>query len=250
MPTTPSRLRPLLLALALLAAAGGATTALAQVPPVPVPVTGPDATLLTIAASAEARRVPDVATLSAGVVTQAGDAQAAMRDNAVRMEGVMAALRKAGVDERDIRTAGVNLYPQYRHPENGSPTITGYQASNTVEVTIRDIARIGAAMDALVASGANHVNGPVFSIDKPDEARDEARRAALEDARARADMYARALGLRVRRIASISEGGTGGPVMPYGMARMEAAVASADTPISPGDNVVSANLQVVFELGR
>ena len=247
MPATPRRLHPLLLALALVAAVG-ATPALAQAPP--VPVAGPDATLLTIAASAEARRVPDVATLSAGVVTQAGDAQAAMRENAMRMEGVMAALRAAGVAERDIRTAGVNLYPQYRHPENDIPTITGYQASNTVEVTVRDIARIGAAMDALVASGANHVNGPAFSIDKPGEARDEARRAALEDARARADMYARALGLRVRRIASISEAGTGGPVMPYGMARMEAAVASADTPISPGENVVSANLQVVFELGR
>src|SRR5690606_31330635 len=115
MPTTPRRLRPLLLALALLATPGGATTALAQVPPVPVPVTGPAATLLPIAARAEARRVPAVATLSAGVATQAGDAQAALRHNAVRTEGVMAALRKAGAAERDIRTAGVNLSPQYRH---------------------------------------------------------------------------------------------------------------------------------------
>ena len=243
-----SRLRPLLLAVGLLAAAGTATAALAQAPL--APAAGPDATLLTIAASADARRVPDVATLSAGVVTQAGDAQAAMRQNATQMEGVMAALREAGIAERDIRTAGVNLYPQYRHPENGNPAITGYQASNTVEVTVRDIARIGPTMDALVASGANHVNGPSFSIDKPGEAHDEARRAALEEARARAEMYAQTLGLRVRRIVSISEGGAGGPVRPYGMARMEAVASSTDTPVSPGENVVSANLEIVFELGR
>lgn len=242
------RLRPLLLSLAIAATAGTATAAFAQSPQAP-PVSA-DGTLLTIAASAEARRVPDVATLSAGVVTQAADAQAAMRANAEQMEGVMAALRQAGIPERDIRTTGVNLHPQYRHSPDDSPAITGYQASNTVEVTVRDIARIGPTMDALVASGANHVNGPAFSIDKPAEARDEARRAALEEARTRAGMYAGALGLRVRRIVSISEAGPGGPVMPYAMARMESAMGGADTAISPGENVVSANLEIVFELGR
>ena len=242
----PSTLRPLLLALAIAVVA--APVAASAQAPAALPAS-PDGTLLTISASAEARRVPDVAAVSAGVVTRAADAQAAMRDNAARMEGVMTALREAGIAPRDIRTTGVNLHPQYHHPENGTATINGYEASNTVEVTVRDIARIGPALDALVASGANHVNGPAFSIDEPAEARDEARRAALEDARTRAGMYAEALGLRVRRIVSISEGGPSGPVMPYAMARMES-TASADTPISPGENVVSANLEIVFELGR
>lgn len=238
-----ARLRPLLLVIGL--AAVTATAARAQVPAAPAAT---DGTLLTIAASADARRVPDIATLSAGVITQAADAQAAMRDNAAQMERVMSALRAAGIAERDIRTTGVNLHPQYRHAEDSAPTITGYQAGNTVEVTVRDIARIGPTMDALVASGANHVNGPSFSIDKPGEARDEARRDALEDARTRARMYAEALGLQVRRIVSISEAAAGGPIRPVGMARME--MASADTSISPGENVVSANLEIVFELGR
>lgn len=245
-PAATARLRPLFLVLGL-AAAATATAARAQAPM--APVSGTDGTLLTIAASADARRVPDIATLSAGVITQAADAQAAMRDNAVQMERVMSALREAGITGRDIRTTGVNLHPQYRHAEDSAPTITGYQAGNTVEVTVRDIAGIGPTMDALVASGANHVNGPSFSIDKPGEARDEARREALEDARTRARMYAGALGLQVRRIVSISEAGPGGPVRPLGMARMEMA-ASADTSISPGENVVSANLEIVFELGR
>ncbi|MCE7033145.1 SIMPL domain-containing protein [Lysobacter sp. GX 14042] len=243
--TTRLRLPPLLLALGLATAATAVATAHAQVPMVPA---SNDGTLLTIAASADARRVPDIATLSAGVISQAADAQAAMRANAGQMDGVMATLRKAGIAERDIRTTGVNLHPQYRHSEDSAPQITGYQANNTVEVTVRDIAKIGPTMDALVASGANHVNGPSFSIDRPAEARDEARRAALEDARARARMYAETLGLRVRRIVSISEGAPGGPAHPMGMARME--MASADTAISPGENVVTANLEIVFELGR
>lgn len=242
---TGNRLRTLVVALALAAAAAP----IAHAQQAKVPVASADGTLLTIAASAEARRVPDIASLSAGVVSQASDAQAAMQANARQMEGVMAALEKAGIAERDIRTTGVNLHPQYRHSEDSAPAITGYQASNTVEVTVRDIARIGPTMDALVASGANHVNGPSFSIDQPGEARDEARRVALEEARERATMYAEALGLRVRRIVSISEARTGGPVYPLGMARMEMASA-ADTSVSPGENVVSADLEIVFELGR
>ena|SRR5690606_16863111 len=244
--TTCTRLRPLILALGFAAAASAAT---AHAQPADGVLASPDGTLLTIAASAEARRVPDIATLSAGVVSQAADAQAAMQANARQMEGVMAALREAGIAERDIRTTGVNLHPQYRHSEDSAPLITGYQASNTVEVTVRDIARIGPTIDALVASGANHVNGPSFSIDEPGEARDEARRQALDEARQRASMYADALGLRVRRIVSISEGRQGGPVYPLGMARMEMASA-ADTPVPPGENVVGADLEIVFELGR
>src|SRR5690606_36053684 len=128
--------------------------------------------------------------------------------------------------------------------------LTGYVSSIVVEVTVGDIDQMSPNMDALVASGANHVNGPAFSIGEPGEARDEARRAALEDARTRAAMYAGALGLRVRRIVSISEAGPGSPVMPYAMARMESAMGGADTPISPGENVVTASLEGVFELGR
>jgi len=244
--TTCKRLRPLILAIGF-AVAVAATSAHAQLPN--GSMASADGTLLTVAASAEARRVPDIATLSAGVVSQAADAQAAMQANARQMEGVMAALREAGIAERDIRTTGVNLHPQYRHSDDSAPSITGYQASNTVEVPVRDIARIGPTIGALVANGANHVNGPSFSIDEPGEARDEARRQALEEARGRATMYAEALGLRVRRIVSIREGRQGGPVYPLGMARMEMASA-ADTSISPGENAVGADLEIVFELGR
>lgn len=208
-----------------------------------------DGTLVSIQANAEASRVPDVATISAGVVTQAADANAAMRANAEQMDRVMKAVRAAGIAERDIQTSGISVHPQYRYGDNQPPTITGYQASNTVSIKVRDIARLGEVLDALVASGANQVNGPSFEIDRPEAVYDEARRDALELARARAEMYAKSLGMRVRRIVSISEGGGLQPPVPMMKAMaMDARMESA--PVAPGETTLSASLDVVFELGN
>jgi len=234
---------PLLLALSL--ALGAPMTAHAQNVPATVAA---DATLLNISAQAQAHRVPDVATLSAGVVTQAADGNGAMRDNAVQMDKVMAAVKAAGIAERDIQTSGINLSPQYRYAENEAPKIIGYQASNTVSLKVRDITRLGKVLDSLAAQGANQINGPSFEIDQPEPVYDEARLAALKKAQARAETYAKSLGLRVRRIVSISEG-NGGGFAPMPMPMM-ARAAKADTAVSPGETTLSVNLDVVFELGR
>ena len=208
-----------------------------------------DGTLLSVSAHAEASRVPDVATMSTGVVTQSADANAALKANSAQMNKVVAAIRAAGIAERDIRTSGINIHPQYRYAENQPPVITGYQASNTVSIRVRDVARLGEVLDALVASGANQVNGPNFEIDQPEAVYDEARRAALELAQARARMYADALGLRVRRIVSVSEGGGFQPPVPMLKAMaMDARAESA--PVAPGETTLGASLDVVFELGR
>lgn len=204
-------------------------------------------TLLSVSSQADVRRAPDIATLSTGVVTQAADANAAMRANAAQMEKVVAAVRAAGIEARDIRTSGIHLNPQYRYAEHQPPVISGYQASNTIDITVRDLARLGKILDALVATGANQINGPSFDIENKDEGLDEARRKALEKARARADMYAGSLGMRVRRIVSISEGAHVGPPVPMMGMRMEKAM-DASTPVSPGENVLSVNLDIVFEL--
>jgi hypothetical protein len=227
-----------------------AGAAVAQTAPVAAPMIPSDGTLLSVSAEAEARRVPDVATVSAGVVTQAVDANAAMRANATQMDKVMAAIKAAGIAERDIRTSGVSLNPQYKYVENQSPTITGYQASNTVDLKVRDVARLGKVLDALVASGANQVNGPNFEIDQPEPVYDQARRDALQKAQARAEMYAKALGVKVRRIVSIDEGGGYRPPVPMPMMAMARAKAESDTTIAPGETTLTANLNVVFELGR
>lgn len=242
-------LRPLMLSIALaLGAAMPNAHAQVQQPGYAIPA---DGTLLSVAVQAESRRVPDVATISAGVVTQAADANAAMRDNATQMEKVMAAIRAAGIAERDIQTSGINLNPNYKYVENAPPTIVGYQASNTVNVKVRDLSKLGKVLDTFVEQGANQINGPSFEVDKPDEAYDEARIAAIKKAQARAQTYADALGLKVRRIVSISEGGASFPrPMPMLQAMASDARMNKETSVSPGESTLSANIEVVFELGR
>jgi uncharacterized protein YggE len=246
-----SRIRTRLYALALVPflVPGFAMTASAQSSSAPSSPSPADGTLLSIGAEARTTRIPDIATLSGGVVTQAADANGALRANAEQMTRVMAAIKAAGIAERDVQTAGISIYPQYRYAENQPPAITGYQASNTVNVKVRDVSRLGKVLDALVASGANQINGPSFEIDDPEAAYDEARRNALKKAQARAEMYAATLGLRVRRIVSINEGGGYSPPSPMPMMKM-AAMETADTPVSPGETSLSASLSVVFELGK
>ncbi|WP_028920628.1 SIMPL domain-containing protein [Pseudoxanthomonas suwonensis] len=231
---------------ALLALALSAPAAAQSVGAPPLP---PDSTLLSVSAQAEASRAPDIATVSAGVVTQAADGNTAMRQNAEQMNRVLAAIRAAGVADKDVQTSGINLHPQYRYEENQPPRITGYQASNTVNVKLRDVAKMGKVLDALVASGANQINGPSFGIDDPEPLYDQARVEALRRARDRAETYAKALDLRVRRIVSISEGGAAMPVPMPRMAMMKAD-AYESTPVAAGESSVSVNLDVVFELGR
>ena len=247
--TMPYALRPLMLATAL-AFGATMTAACAQSATAPGYAVPADGTLLSVSAQAEAKRVPDVATISTGVVTQAADANAAMRANAEQMSKVVAAIKAAGIAERDVQTSGISVNPQYRYAENQPPTITGYQANNTVSLKVRDIAKLGKIMDALVAQGANQINGPSFEVDKPDEGYDEARLAALKKAEARAETYAKALGLRVRRLVSISEGGGGfQPPIPM-MRAMTMEKATADTSVSPGESTLSVSIDVVFELGK
>ncbi len=209
-----------------------------------------DGTLLNVSAQAEASRAPDVATISAGVVTQAADGNAAMRQNAEQMARVVAAIKAAGIADKDVQTSGISLNPQYRYAENEPPKITGYQASNNVSLKVRDIARLGKVLDALASVGANQINGPTFEIDQPEPVYDQARLEALKKAQARAETYAKALGLKVRRIVSISEGGNGFRPVPMMAMRAQAMDKMESTPVQPGESTVSVSLDVVFELGR
>ncbi len=206
-------------------------------------------TLLQVSAQGEVRRVPDVAEIGVGVVTQAADAQAALKANAEQMNRVVAAVRRAGIEDKDVQTSGVNLQPQYQYGENVPPKLNGYQANNRVSVKVRDVGEIGKVLDALVAQGANQIDGPTFTLDKPDVALDEARRVALKKAQARADMYADAIGLKVARIVSIDESGAGfQPPRPMMMAKAEMAMDASTTPVMPGEQTHAVSLNVVFEL--
>ena len=210
------------------------------------PAVNPGATRLEIDATGEVTRTPDVVAISAGVVTQGSNAARALADNAEQMTATIAALRRAGVETRDLRTSAVRLQPQYRYTDGQPPAITGYQATNQVAVRLHDVAGSGKVLDALVAAGANQIDGPDLSIDQPDAALDEARTQALAIARARAELYARAAGLHVRRIVQISETGNSMPIArPMAMMAM---AKRADTPIEAGETKLSVSLHVTFEL--
>ncbi|MGP7796643.1 SIMPL domain-containing protein [Sphingomonas sp. CLY1604] len=233
------------LALVAMPAAASAQVAPTAVEPL-IPAQG---TVLDISAEGRTTRVPDLATIRAGVVSQAATAAAALADNAQRMARVTAALKRAGIAERDIATASVGLSPQYRYTDGQPPAITGYQATNTVSVRFRDVARAGTVLDTLVAQGANQIDGPNLSIDTPDAALDEARTDAVKRARARADLYAAAAGMKVVRLISIAEAGqdAGGPGQPpIFLAR--AMKADAPTAIAPGEKDVTVTLSVRFLL--
>lgn len=215
-----------------------------------MPAILPDGTILDVSATGKTMRTPDLATIDAGVVTQGATAAAALSDNSTRMAKVLAALKSAGVESRDIATSTVRLSPQYRYADNQPPAITGYQATNTVSVKFHDIKKAGGILDALVAQGANQIDGPNLSLANPDAALDEARADAVARAKARAELYAKAAGLTVSRIVSIDENGENAgapPPRPMMFARA-AAAPQADTAIEPGTTDVTVTLSVRFLL--
>jgi uncharacterized protein YggE len=206
-------------------------------------------TRLDVSATGEVTRVPDVAIISAGVVTRQSTATAAIQEAADRMSRVLAALKRAGVEDRDIQTSSVSLNPEYRYENNQPPQLVGYSASNQLTIRFRDIRNSGKILDALVSQGANQINGPNLTIDKPEAALDEARAKAVAAARARADLYARSLGLRVVRVVSVSESGGYAPPPPMPpMVMMAERSQAADTKIVPGEQKLQVTLGVTFEL--
>lgn len=237
------------------AVSGAASPAMAQAVS-PGPVVAPGNSVLTVSADGRSARTPDLAVFSAGVTTQAKTASAALARNAEQMNAVIAALKASGIAERDIQTSNLSVNPLYGQPradENGNvigdPVIIGYQATNQVEVKQRNIAGYGKTIDTLVSAGANQVNGPSFQLDNPDAASDEARIEAMKKARARADLYAKAAGLTVKRILTISESGGYAPQPMVMYARAEKMMAGAPSPVATGEVQVGANVTVTFELG-
>jgi len=236
----------LLAAALVVAAAMPAAADAQQAPSITQTIAG---TRLDINATGEVTRVPDLAVITAGVVTRSATAGGAIQQTATRMARVREALRQAGIADRDIQTSNISLEPQYTYANNQPPKLNGYAATNQLSIRFRDIENTGKILDALVAQGANQINGPNLTIDKPEAALDEARAKAVAAARARADLYARSLGMRVVRVVSVSESGGSFPVPPpmpmY--ARAEAAQA-ADSKIDPGEQKLQVNLAITFEL--
>jgi uncharacterized protein YggE len=230
---------------ALLGAATLPSAAIAQQVTINQTIAG---TRLDINATGEVTRVPDLATISAGVVTRSANASSAMQQAAARMARVREALRRAGIADRDIQTSNVSLSPDYVYAKDQPPRISGYSASNQVTVRFRDIASTGKILDALVEQGANQISGPNLSIEHPEAALDDARTRAVAAARARAELYARALGMRNVRIDSVSESGGYAPPPPMPPMVMAARAERDQTQIDPGEQKLQVGVAMTFEL--
>jgi uncharacterized protein len=194
---------------------------------------------------------PDKADISVGVSTRAMTAKDALEKNAAEMNNVFTALQKAGIEKKYIQTEGLSLYPQFDYSQNNeTPRVTGYQASNTVNVTVHDLKNLGATLDSLVAAGVNQINGPSFGVTEHDQYLDKARAAAVKKARNRADIYATAAGAKAGRLLSISESTFAAgppPAIPMMRSAMAADMA-APTPVSPGEVGMTVTVQLRFEL--
>lgn len=221
--------------------------------PMPMPMTHAmpaPATTLSLGAYGEVRTTPDMATITLGVTTEGATAVAAMRANSERMNQVVAALRRGGLGERDIQTSGLNLNPQYVYEQNQPPRLTGYQASNMVTIRVMDLARLGPAIDAAVASGANQMHGISFGLKDPDAAENEARRRAVRALQGKAGLYAQATGLKLGRLVNLSEGGGYNPPQPMPLASMARMEKADSVSISPGEVAVRIDITALYELNR
>lgn len=206
----------------------------------------PPPRIITMSGHGEARAVPDTAMLSAGVSAQAPTAAAALSANTTRMQGVMAALKKLGVPEKDIQTSNFSISPQYASGNGQAPRVTGYQANNQVEVRLEDVGKLGATLDALVTAGANQMNGVSFSIRNDTALVAQARAAAVAEARAKAETFAKAAGVGLGSILSIAEAGNEGPRPMYAAAPMM--LRDKAVPVALGEQSVNADITIVWEI--
>jgi uncharacterized protein YggE len=191
---------------------------------------------------------PDIATVTVGVTKQGEDAQSASGQAAEAMTAVVDALLALGIAESDIQTTSLNLNPRYDWDDN-PPNIVGWDASNMVNVTVRDITTVGDVVDAATAAGATNVSGISFSVEDPTEAQAVAREAAVLDAAAKAEQLAAAAGVTITGVISISEFGGQQP-QPIMLARAEMAfdAAAESTPVLPGEVELSINVNIQYEI--
>jgi uncharacterized protein YggE len=214
------------------------------------PVTSPGAAdhTITVSASGKVTIVPDVARINLGVTVTKSTVKAARAAGATSMTAIIAALKGLGIADADIQTTGISLYPQYG---NGStPRIVGYQISEQLQVTVRDLDKAGDVVDVATARGATDVNGISFEPSDPVKAQNDARAAAVAAARVSAQAMADAAHVSLGAVVSITDATPPPPILyGYGPMRASAPLADVATPVQPGSQDLNATVTVVFSIG-
>jgi uncharacterized protein YggE len=188
---------------------------------------------------------PDVASITAGVVTDADTAKDAIARNSAIMAKVIDGLKAAGIAAKDMYTAQLDVAPRYTQAKEGrAPTINGYRVSNEVRLTVRDVNRLGDLLDRAISLGANEIREIAFDVAEPEPLQDEARKQAMDNARRLGELYAKAAGVQLGPVLRITEGPAGLPqVRRHHSRRLKAAV-----PIEAGTLRVGIQVNVVYAL--
>lgn len=218
-----------------------------------VNVTQPEQSGITVVGTGTASVVPDIGVINVGVEVQAANVAAARTQAAETMARIQAALKKSGVDDKDVQTQFFNIFPRYDQPKipNGAPQISGYTVNNQVTVKVRNIDRLSQVLDGAIAAGGDavRVNSVGFAVDKPEQAQAQARDKAMADAKARAEQLAKQAGVQLGKVRSVSEVIGGNTPVPYLAAGASAGgKGGGPTPISSGEQEITASVSMVFEI--
>lgn len=193
---------------------------------------------------------PDVAVINLSIVTEATTSKAAQDENSRKSRTVTDFLTKQDVDDKDIKTTGYNIYPQYQYPQNQKPQISGYQVNQAIQVKVRDLDKTDTILDGIVSAGVNQVNSFQLTIDDPEALRAEARKKAIEAANEKADTLKSQLNIRLGRIVNFSESSGGAyPVPMYESSYKGMGMGGGGGPSVPtGENEIVVDVTITYQI--
>ncbi len=200
--------------------------------------------LVTVTGEATVSVAPDVAVIRIGVASQGKTAREASDANARQMTAVLAAIKEAGIAERDVQTSRLSLQPQYDPNKGGTARLLGFQVTNQLTIKIRDVAKMPGILDRTIGAGANEMSGIEFVVSQQGKLLDQARDDAIVDARRKAELYARAAGAKLGPVVAIAEEGSAPPP------RLMQAMRAGAVPVAPGEQTLRATVTVSYELGH
>lgn len=199
---------------------------------------------VSVSATGSVAAEPDIASISAGIITEAETAKDAIARNSIVMTKLIDGLKTAGIAAKDIQTTTINVEPRYTQPKDGrAATINGYRVMNQVRLTVREVKRLGEILDQAIVLGANQINQIAFDVANTETLKDEARKQAMENARRRGELYAKAAGGQLGPVLRISESVGELHPMPGGRMAMRASV-----PIEAGTRSLEVEVHVVYAL--
>lgn len=202
---------------------------------------------VTFTGEGKATATPDVAVADVSIVTEAATSKAAQDANTKKSKQVVDFLKNQGIEEKDIKTTGYNLYPQYNYPQFEKPAINGYTLNQSLQVKIRDLGKVSAILDGIVANGTNQVNNLSFQVDDPEKLKADVRAKAIADAKQKADTLENQIGIHLGKIVNFSENFDGGPVPIY-IRDATGSFGGGGPTVPTGQNEIIINVSITYQI--